>query len=325
MSKKYKKEKLEENKKAKINASDGNITTYGAMLGNSFQFKINLLSQILGSVHYPSIGTFKENLLKNVIADYLPSRYSVGTGFVMFPDLVKQENAPHRHQVSNQLDLIVYDSANYPVIFKDGDFVIVRPEAVRSIIEVKGSLDLGEIKSALDNFIDYGRKWKECKKREKLDKDYPKLPSPLMFLMAWGVSVNNKGYPNTDGERLRKEIVKQFRKLDKAEIQGLPRLNTAYIYDDCIVRALFMSESRQYGYHTDKGKLTQFNSQGEAEIAGDKTIIDLLNRIQISLETPFNEVLTSVDQTNRIDVLRHEFEGFECWLKGDDLSLVLPS
>ena len=120
MANKYTKDELEKNKQESLRASKGDLTTYSAMLGDSFQLKVDWLSQILGSAHYPSLGRYKENLLKNVIVDFLPSRYSVGTGFVIFPK-AKDETTSNdemlslpEHHVSQQLDLIVYDSANYP-------------------------------------------------------------------------------------------------------------------------------------------------------------------------------------------------------------------
>lgn len=332
MGNKYTKDELEKNEQASLRASKGDLTTYSGMLGDGFRIKKDWLSQILGDAHYSSLGRYKENLLKNVVVDFLPSRYSVGTGFVIFPKENEHQTASSderlrlpEHQVSRQLDLIVYDSSNYPLVFKDGDFVVVRPEAVRSIVEVKGGLDQKGIDGALDLFIDYGRKWQQVKQLYKPHSHYPKIKAPFMYLMAWEVGVA-KGYPKTDGERLRKRIVSRYSsQVSKSEIPGFPTLRAAYIYDDCIVRATFAFETSQYGYYTTQGKLTRFDQNGKAEAAGDKTIIDLLAGVQRSLETPFNESFAHVDQTNRIDVLPHKFQGFACWLKGDNFRLALPS
>ena len=45
------------------------------------------------------------------------------------------------HQMSGELDIIIYDSTNYSTIFKDKDIVVLRPESVRVIIEVKSALN----------------------------------------------------------------------------------------------------------------------------------------------------------------------------------------
>ncbi|MCW5212952.1 hypothetical protein VU04_08570, partial [Desulfobulbus sp. TB] len=63
---------------------NADLISFASLLGDSFSSKINLLSQILQDAHYPSLGTYKENLLVKVIKDYIPTNYQVGTGFVLF-------------------------------------------------------------------------------------------------------------------------------------------------------------------------------------------------------------------------------------------------
>lgn len=84
--------------------------------------------------HWGEDGRYKEAVLKNVIGRFLPEKYSVGTGFV-----IKQTQNRGEHLSSRQIDLIIYDDAS-PVLFKEGDFVIMTPDAVRGIIEVKANL-----------------------------------------------------------------------------------------------------------------------------------------------------------------------------------------
>lgn len=84
--------------------------------------------------HAPEDGRYKEAVLKNVIKRFIPQKYSIATGFV-----IKQTGVRGQHIDSNQIDLIIYDDAS-PVIFKEGDFVILTPDAVRGIIEVKANL-----------------------------------------------------------------------------------------------------------------------------------------------------------------------------------------
>ena len=79
-------------------------------------------------------GRYKEAILKNIIKRFLPKKYEIGTGFV-----VKKEDRQDNHKASGQIDLIIYDT-HYPVLFSEGDFVIITPEAVRGIIEVKTRL-----------------------------------------------------------------------------------------------------------------------------------------------------------------------------------------
>lgn len=84
--------------------------------------------------HWGEDGRYKETILKSVIQRFLPAKYIIATGFV-----VKQTDDKQTHISSKQIDLIVYDSS-YPTLFKEGDFVIVTPDSVKAIIEVKANM-----------------------------------------------------------------------------------------------------------------------------------------------------------------------------------------
>jgi hypothetical protein len=84
--------------------------------------------------HWGEDGRYKEAVLKNVIRRFLPEKFTIGTGFV-----IKQTNNRGEHLSSRQIDLLIYDDAS-PVLFKEGDFVILTPDAVKGIIEVKANL-----------------------------------------------------------------------------------------------------------------------------------------------------------------------------------------
>lgn len=84
--------------------------------------------------HWGEDGRYKEAILKNVIRRFLPDKYLIATGFV-----VRQTGTRGEHRTSRQIDLIVYDIAS-PVLFREGDFVILTPDAVKGIVEVKANL-----------------------------------------------------------------------------------------------------------------------------------------------------------------------------------------
>ena len=84
--------------------------------------------------HWGEDGRHKEAILKNVIKRFLAKKYIIGTGFV-----VSECEARGEHKSSKQIDIIIYDSA-FNTLFKEGDFMIVTPEGVRGIIEVKTNL-----------------------------------------------------------------------------------------------------------------------------------------------------------------------------------------
>lgn len=172
------------------------LTSYASLIGESFSSKVNLLTQILKGAHYPSIGRYKEKLLAKLISEYIPKTFEVGTGFVLFPVEKKFKNKPPNgfdplnmsaHIISKQCDILVYDAGSVPVIFKDDDFVVLRPEAVKAVIEVKGSLNPKEVGSSLKGLLDFGRKWRECQKFYKAHSQ-PIIPRPPMFIMAWDIT-----------------------------------------------------------------------------------------------------------------------------------------
>ena len=302
------------------------------MLGDSFALRIDWLAQLIGSAHAPTLGSYKERLLRQVIAEFLPRRYQVGTGFVLFPAAQLsgrgESSAARRppHEISRQLDLIVYDASEHPVVFREGDFVVVRPEAVRAVIEVKGALDQAGTDGIVDLFLDLARKWKRCRAFYKA-RHLPNLKEPGLFAMAWATAVDARGRRRTDGLRLRRRIVSRYRsKVDEAELPGLPLLRAVYLYADCVVHSIYWmhGSALRYGYHTSRGRLVRYGDAAGATLAGDATVADLLAGIHVSLDTPFNPMISYVDQTNKLTVLPHEHEGFECWLEDDKSGLVSP-
>lgn len=80
--------------------------------------RIRLLVQ-----HPTSVGTYRETLLQTLLRRNLPERYHVGTGFI--------------YGCQRQVDILIYDRVDYAPLFREGDLVVVPPQAVRAAIEVK--------------------------------------------------------------------------------------------------------------------------------------------------------------------------------------------
>ena len=78
--------------------------------------------------HWPTDGESKEVALRSVLRRHLPQSVIVGRGFVVTPTAS-----------STQVDILIVD-AGKPTLFKDGDLLIVTPDAVRGVIEVKTAL-----------------------------------------------------------------------------------------------------------------------------------------------------------------------------------------
>ena len=98
--------------------------------------EIDLLNQIIP--HSSTKGTRNEEALKSIIENFLPKKYSVGSGIII----------DSFGNASKQVDLVIYDSTIYPSLFSQTSTSIYPVETVLATIEVKTFLDesaLGEI------------------------------------------------------------------------------------------------------------------------------------------------------------------------------------
>lgn len=91
--------------------------------------------------HRGEDGRYIESLVKEYLKRYLPKDLEVLTGFILRPavktGLNNRTRCNDEDKHSSQLDIIIYDSAHYPVFQRFADNVIVPPEGVVAIISVK--------------------------------------------------------------------------------------------------------------------------------------------------------------------------------------------
>lgn len=323
-----------------IAAKRGDLTSYAGMIGDEFSTKINRLAQIIGTVHELSVGQYKESLLRSCIESFIPRRYSVGTGFIVFTGKDRSHKFSDdtnvdlmnlkEHSISHQLDVVVFDDSNFPPLFRDKEFVILRPESVRTIIEVKGFLKKSLITESIIQFIRFGRKWEEYRKKydgyqEIFGRD--KLHTPGLNLMAWDVFVNKNGVAECDGGALRKTIVSTYRKnLSETELKdrSIPLLNGAYIYNDCCVHACGYASDKNLsggGYSTGRGKFVRYDDDGKPFLDRDATVSNLLAAIHLNLETPFNPDFLYFDQSMKMSVFPHPYQGITDLVTGKEVNL----
>jgi hypothetical protein len=86
--------------------------------------------------HRLTTGTYREGLLRSLLQKYLPRRYHVASGFIFGS--------------GRQLDIIIYDQIEYAPVFREDDLVVVTPDSVRAVIEVKTVLTNAILTEALD-------------------------------------------------------------------------------------------------------------------------------------------------------------------------------
>lgn len=106
-----------------------------------------------GAEHKGEDGRFVENLIRSFLSKYLPKELEALTGFIVRPAVKVGKNDKSRKNEkdnhSTQLDIIIYNSALYPVFLRSNDTVIVPPEGVICIISVKKTLNDGDIEHEL--------------------------------------------------------------------------------------------------------------------------------------------------------------------------------
>lgn len=111
--------------------------SYAEEIKSKFRRLQNLIRK-----HNGTSGDYHEELIRSVVRNFLPSRFSVRRGFIF----------KSTDEVSRQLDIMIIDE-NYAAayIFQEGDFAIVSPKAVTAVIEVKTTLNASDFETAVKN------------------------------------------------------------------------------------------------------------------------------------------------------------------------------
>lgn len=91
--------------------------------------------------HNPTIGTFREDIIKYFLRPYLPEAYSLASGQI-FDSL---------DNMSKQIDVIIYDELFSPILFKGKTNSLIPFEAMYGTIEVKSNLNTSELSTSIEN------------------------------------------------------------------------------------------------------------------------------------------------------------------------------
>ena len=102
-----------------------NVTSHFKNLTTELESLKDRVRHYINNKHWLSDGEWKESVIRTVLRRHLPANIEIGSGFIVF------EGKP-----STQIDILLYDNSK-PVLFQDGNFVILTPDAVRGVIEVK--------------------------------------------------------------------------------------------------------------------------------------------------------------------------------------------
>lgn len=113
---------------------------YFESLAKDLDSKLGRINSLINN-HPGEKGNYHEYILKDFISKFLSKRYSIKTGFIYVDDT----------HISPQIDLMIIDENQTPcIIAQYDDFVIVYPEAVCCVIEVKTNLNKKEFKKSTD-------------------------------------------------------------------------------------------------------------------------------------------------------------------------------
>jgi len=107
-------------------------------------------------------GTVREESLRDFLIQYLPKKYSVGTGVIV----------NERGTQSKQQDIFIYDSFNSPVLFNTDSIRYMPIESIYSTIEVKSTLAKKDLEQAVENIQSVKR---------LVFKHYSLIPSGFIF------------------------------------------------------------------------------------------------------------------------------------------------
>lgn len=123
------------------------------------QFEVLVPSdKVRGAAHVGEDGRYVEALLRECLGKFLPKGIELLTGFIMRPatktGVKNRERDKEKDSHSKQLDIIVYDSAHYPVYQRFDKNVVVPPEGVIGIISVKKKLYLKDIEKEVKSLYE---------------------------------------------------------------------------------------------------------------------------------------------------------------------------
>jgi len=151
-----------------------------------------------GAAHHGEDGRFIEDLIREYLSKFLPKGLEVLTGFILRPAVktgtTGRERKDDTDDHSSQLDIIVFDSEQYPVFQRFGDSAIVPPEGVIAILSIKKHLNDGDIKKECEAL------WKASKLCQCISSNSPtdKVRGPYLVLICMNSKIDKKQSDSLD-------------------------------------------------------------------------------------------------------------------------------
>lgn len=151
-----------------------------------------------GAAHAGEDGRYIEDLVREYLQKFLPRDLEVLTGFILRPAVktgeTGQERKNDQDKHSRQLDVIVFNSAAYPVFQRFGNSVIVPPEGVIAIVSIKKHLNDGDVFSECSKLFDAASL---CQTLRSNNRD-EKVRGPFLALVSVKSKIDKKTTDNLD-------------------------------------------------------------------------------------------------------------------------------
>jgi len=90
---------------------------------------------------------YYEAIVRDLVRESVSKSFSVARGIILSEE----------GQNSEECDLILYESSAFDTWFQSGEIVVISPEAVRAVVEIKRTLASGSIKDAINNLLSVSR------------------------------------------------------------------------------------------------------------------------------------------------------------------------
>jgi hypothetical protein len=127
--------------------------------------QVDNINRLLGPTRdWTHPGDFCEILFRDFLRRFLPPSLSADKGFFYGRATLDGEDTH-----CPEIDILIHDTQQYRPIFRMGDFVIVQPQSVRGMIQVKRTFSQDQVKQGIENVV--------CAKQHLLNvlwKDNPK-------------------------------------------------------------------------------------------------------------------------------------------------------
>jgi hypothetical protein len=214
------------------------------------------IHHLIGGRHWPTEGNYREALLRRLLRRVLPDRFRVSTGFIY-----RWNENPSR-----QLDVLIWDAQEHSALLEEGELVILTPDAVAAIIEVKSSLNKKDLRDALALLSPpWLINWRYTPEQSKSGRQQQVIDVPLRAIFAF---TGSRKKPETVTRTVFTETTTFYRNLYSEDAKlilgerGQPRLRWVNLIDAICIANLVEIEQTSLTIEGIDGEL--YNGPGLA-------------------------------------------------------------